>query len=307
MLFNKDNKGSMELYGLSGTFQASADYKAVESEVLSATREVAMLVGSAVIARAEQLYSQDSLSDADQEWLDMVRRPIAFLAISNYARLTGLSHGETGRKIKVDDNEKVAFEWQIDRDDREMRERYFRSLDSLFNYLGDTDDYSWKESDLYKAQSATLIRSLAILEKVYPVNRSQYTYFMLVPLFLEAQETLSGIIGEERLASLLNGADEEGILDACRRWCVLKALILALSRWSIAAFPQEVARQFAPSYQGNKERRAATTDEIDWTLGKLRQQLSDTESQIRNAIEDDPYASAKLIPDNNPKKKYFTV
>ncbi len=301
-LFNKDNKGSQELYELSGTFQAATDYQAIAPEVEAATIEVAAIIGGELINKASTFY----LSGAPEQkiFVDKVRRPVALLAILNYSSLTGLSHGDTGRKIKVDDNEKIPFEWQLDRDDRAMRERYYRSLDNLFTYLADNSDEDWKASELYKKQSATIINSLTELENVYPVEHSRYTYYMLLPLIAEAQNRLIAILQDPDLAKV---KASEIALAAAKRYVVLSALVTAISRWSITVFPVEVARQFAPSYQGNRERRVATTEEIEWTLRNLREQIAAAETELRVELDLNSFTQLSLLPENNPKNKYFTV
>lgn len=299
MLFNKNDNGSVELYELSGTFQAATPFSAVATEVISAQMEVARVVGDAVVAKAEAIYAQENISSENQEYLDMVRRPVAFLAICNFSRITGLTHGASGRKMTVGDNEKVPFEWMIDRDDREMRERYYRSLDALFGYLTAKNDSDWKATPIYQRTAQLLVPSLSAMEQVYPVAHSQYTFFMMVPLMEETQAKLLSEAGGTEIP--------EAQLPAARRFIVLKALVLALRRWALSVFPTEVARQFAPSYQGNKEKRVATTEEIDWAVAKLEEQASQAESEVLAEVKENPYKGFPLIPENDPKNKYFTV
>ena len=106
MIFNKDGNGSDELYKLSGTFQASTDFNAIISEIESAQAEVSDIVGCEVVNEAETVYAKENPTAEETSFLQAVQRAVAFLAISRYARLTGLSHGDTGRKIKTDENEK---------------------------------------------------------------------------------------------------------------------------------------------------------------------------------------------------------
>lgn len=304
MLFNKDNKGSIELYEISGTFQAATPFSAIATEVQSAQMDVRSIVGDDVISQAETIYNNANPSDSDKEYLNMVRRPIAFLAICNYSKITGLQHGVSGRKMVVGENEKVPFEWMIDRDDREMRERYYRAMDTLFGYLNTSGPASWKTSEIYKRSQKSLVPDLKTMETVYPVEHSQYTFYMLVPLMLEAQEKLLKEMGDD--ASGYLEADSK-ILPAARRFVVLKALVIALRRWAISVFPTEVARQFAPSYQGNREKQVATTDEIEWAIGKLEAQAKEAEAEILEEVKGNPYSGFPLVPENDPRNKYFTV
>ena len=306
MLFNKNGHGSEELHDLSGTFDAGTPYKAIAADVDAAARQLAGIVGPAVVQRASELYAMNVPSEQDSEYLDMVRRPIALLAIANYSKSTIVSHGKTGRRMVVGDNEKIPFEWMIDRDDREMRERYHRFMDALFSYLSDGDFPEWTDSSAFRRSRSCLVASLAQMEDVYPVNNSQYTYFTLLPLLLEKQKVLSALVGPDGFARIQE--DSDGSLAAtARKFIVLKALVAALKRWSIAVFPTEVARQFAPSYQGNRENRTATTEEIEWTISKLEDEIADAQADLLTELSGNPYEGFPLIPNNDPKNKYFTV
>ena len=306
MLFNKDGKGNEELHALSGNFQSGDKFTAIQAEIDAATRHVSGIVGPEVIKKASDLYVKMNITAAEAEFVDMVRRPIAFLAISNYSKATIVSHGKTGRRMVVADSEKIPFEWMIDRDDREMRERYYRALDALFTYLSEEDSQEWKFSDACVKSKTCLVMNLAQMEEVYPVNHSQYTYFTMLPLLLEKQKVLCGLVGQDNWERIVE--DEAGKLHApARKFIVLKALVAALKRWSIAVFPTEVARQFAPSYQGNRENRTATTEEIEWTISKLEEEIADAQAELLTELDGNPYGFFPLIPKNDPRKKYFTV
>lgn len=306
MLFNKDGKGNEELFALSGNFHSGSTFTVIDAEVAAATRNVSAIVGASVIQLAERYYVKQFMTAEETEFVDMVRRPIAFLAIANYSKATIVSHGKTGRRMVAGDNEKIPFEWMIDRDDREMRERYYRALDALFNYLSEGDYPEWKNSEAYKKSSGCLITNLAQMEEVYPVDHSQYTYFALLPLMLEKQRVLSGLVGPDGYERILS--DSDGVLlPNARKYIVLKALVAALKRWSISVFPTEVARQFAPSYQGNRENRTATLEEIEWTISKLEEEIADAQAELVAELSGNPYEGFPLIPKNDPRKKYFTV
>ena len=307
MLFNKDNNGSTELYELSGIFQASTRFLSIAAEIDAATREVSAIVGRELIASVEKIYAKNVPTPDEKVLLDMLRRPIAYLAIGMHAKLSGISHGETGRKNKVDDNEKIAFQWQIDRDDQELRERYIRSLDTLVSYLTFTGNAEWNASATAKLAAGSIVKDIAQLEAVYPIEHSWYTFYMLLPLIIEAQGSrITALVGESRMEALVAGTESEAIASPARRAAILRALITAAERWSLSVFPVAVARQFAPSYQGAKEKSAATMEEIKWSLGLLRKQLEDAERDVKIAVAE--YSpSDRMFPDNRPENKFFTV
>lgn len=314
MIFNKNGKGSDELYKLSGTFQASTDFNAIEAEIDSASAEVADIVSPAVMTAAEAIYAKEQPDADEQKFLQAVQRAVAYLAIGRYARLTGLSHGDTGRKIKTDENEKIPFEWMIDRDDREMRERYFRALDALFALLETAaPETEWKEA-WEKSEARTLAMSLIVktlrdVEHVYPLEHSRYMFHMLAPVIKEIQNTrLLNIIGEERLQKLIDGdSSVQNIRNQSIRLTVLLAMATAVKRWSVEVFPLSVARRFHPSYQGNRASVQASTAEMEWFIDKLESQAKDAALELQTAITGNPYEGIELVPENSPRNKYFTT
>lgn len=299
MLFDKHAQGSLELYQLTGTFQASVPFDSIRSEVIAAEEEVSAIIGKDVYNAAVEAYENNESPD----FVDAVRRPVACLAIWQYSRLTGVSHGDTGRKLKVDEGEKVPFEWMLDRDDREMRDRYYRALDSLFRFLEANDVSRW---DGRKLTSGCVVKSLDRFEEVYPLEHSHYMFARLVPLMTESQRKLSDIIGQDALTALISGT-ESNIAPLSRRFVILSSLILAIKRWSLDAFPLSIARRFSPSYQGNRESRAATVEEIDWYLKKQEEQLGEIRTELQTAVSGNPWLEARMMPANDPSKKFFTA
>lgn len=303
MLFNKNNKGSQELYELTGILSASTNYRSIASEVEHATREVSRLVGDEVVRKAEQEYIKHVVDDI--EFLDMVRMPIALLAILNFSKQNIVSHKDTGRKLKVDDNERIPFEWMIDRDDREMLERYYRSLDALYAYLVKTDQ-EWTEKH---ATKEAIVSKLREFEDVYPISGSYYCFYMFLPLMLEVQRRqLQKIVSPEDIKAAID-TPSTPLACAMREYVVLGALIKGVQRWSVSVFPTVVARSFSPSYQGNNESSKATVNEIEWFISRIKAQMAETEKEILSLKNDgrNPYESFPLLPANDRKNKYFTV
>ena len=313
MLFNKRGTGSQELYEISGTFEAKTDYHSVDSEVQNAMNVVASFVGHGVISAAETIYASEAPSSDEEAFLAAVRKPVAYLAISMHARLSGLSHGDTGRKIKVDDNEKIPFEWMVDRDNLEMRERFFRAMSGLFSFLeGETvpsDALSaWHDSDAYKMAQSSVVRTAREFDAVYPIDGSAYMFYKMLPLIIEVQPRLRALIGDEKMEQLLAGSEASAPYAALAvRYVVLESMVRAVERWSVSVFPIEVARRFSPTYQGNRASSAATVTEVDWYLNKLKLQIKDVVLELKTTVSGNPYNGMELIPANDPRKKYFTT
>ena len=221
-----------------------------------------------------------------------------------------MSHDDIGRGIFLDENRKMPFEWMLDRDDKAMREKYYRALDALFAYLEDSKMQEWQDSYIRKELQRSIIPDIHAFERVYPIEQSRYTFFLLLPLILEVQETkLRRLLGDawERITVEDVPADDIPLRLMAQKVVVLHAVIIAVERWSIEVFPQSIARRFSPTYQGNKASATASISEIEWYLSKLRTQAADAMQEIHTlSTGGNQYTSYPLLPDNDRERKFFT-
>lgn len=307
MLFDKVQNGSEELNSLTGQWFASTPFYLIRTEIDFAAQELGSVVGSEVVDAAEEAY----LAGTDPDFVDAVRLPVAFRAIARYAQLSGVSHEGTGRKVKMDDNEKMPFEWMIDRDDRAMLDRYYRALDALYRYLEKNEVASWMSSPMRALTGRCIVRNLNEFERFYPVDGSQYAWHLFVPLIVDAQENVvEPFVGAEIWERILSadGSDDATALRLRSRaalLAVLIALVTAARRWSLDILPLSVARRFSPSYQGNRESRAAETREIDWFIEKTTAQIAQVKDDLKKLAG--TAGEACLLPENDPTNKFATV
>lgn len=303
LLFNKDDRGSIELEDLTGQWYASSPYRAIRTEIDFAVREVQNRVGMEVMNLAAEAYQKGE----DMELANAVRMPVAFLAIMRYAALSSVSHESTGRKVKMDDNEKMPFEWMVDRDDRAMRERYYRALDSLYSYLEENKVPEWMNSDVRSRVRRSIVRSLEEFEAVYPIEGSYYVYYMLQNLVIEEQDNELEQYFGGYWEDILAGSCKQPLQSLAVRAAVLSSVVMAGERWSLTVFPLEIAKRFSPTYQGNKSSEKASVAEVDWYLDKLRKQKAEVMNKIRAILSRGCGPVGRLLPKNDPKKKYCTT
>lgn len=298
-LFNRDGNGAQELNTLTGFYYASNDFRNISGEIDFATREIASMVGREVMKSAADAYQNGESNDL----VTHLQRAIASLAVCRYVKQTAVSHEDTGRKVKVDEGDKMPFEWMLDRDDRALREKYYRSLDALFGYLEEENTDEWKSSQQKKMLDESIVKTLFDFERVYPIENSYYTFFMLLPLIVEAQDTiLKPKVGDEWAQRVKQNSA------VALRVVVLNAVCIAATRWSIEVFPLSIARRFSPTYQGNKAATSATMVEIEHYISSLRKQADDALNLLLSELSgQNRYDDYPLLPNNDKKKKYFTA
>lgn len=314
-LFNKDNNGPVEIQALTGIYHASNDYSVIETEITDAMRSVTMLIGKAVMDKACAAYDA---GDDETGLVTAVQLPVAILAVSRYSKNNLVSHEDSGSKVKTDENEKIPFEWMVDRDERAQRERYYRAMDALYAFLENSGMKEWTESEEKKRLSTSVVKTIHDFERIYPVDGSYYVYFMLQNLVIERQPSISRMVGADIWKKILAGTTEEGdsdkekvesLVPLCQRYAVLSAIIQAVSRWSLEVFPLSIARRFAPSYQGNRQSQVATREEMQAYLAGLGGQLEEIRLEIAEILSDgvNPWEGADVMPHNDPRNKFFTA
>lgn len=308
MLFNKDNKGSLELQRLTGVFAASNDYASVEQYIREATQVVGGLVGSEIVQMAEDEYANDT----DSGLMSAVRLPVAILATISHTRANFLSHEDRGARLRVDTHEKVPFEWMLERDEATQRDRYFKALDSLYTFLEKNQVPEWMEGEIRSTVKGSVIHSLKEFESAYPLDGSYYSYYLLQQLVVESQRfRLRRLIGAERLSRFVAdnpNENEKDLMWMSQLYAAISAVVTAVKRWTLEIFPLSVARRFHPTYQGNTSSRAAQNREIESYLAGLESQLAELEGEIAQEISGrNPYEGLELLPDNDRSNKFFTA
>lgn len=302
MLFNKDNKGSEELSRLVGTFYASNNFSTIEGELAAAENELSHLVGAEVVKLVTEKYN----AGEDDAIVDAVRLPVALLAVSRWSRQMDVSHEDSGRKKKLDDNEKMPFEWMIDRDDRAMRERYYRALDAMYEYLESHGIEQWQRSPVRMLQEECIVRSLDDFETIYPIEHSHYVFYMMAALMVETQRMDVRKLFGDKWSLVISSEPDQELHYFARMLVVLMSVVKAVKRWSISVFPLEIARRFSPSYQGNRQTKAADLNEINWYVGQLESQIRDLKQETLSVLGK-LSSEADLLPENSRDRKFFTV
>src|SRR5690606_14549488 len=123
------------------------DFNKISQDIILAEEELIKIVGAGVYDRAKAFYD---MSDEDKELhpdkvtdaalLERVQMPIAIYATFMMYRKNDISHESSGRKFKIDpENEKLPWQWQLDRDDEIQLESYYRSIDRLIDWMDEKE------------------------------------------------------------------------------------------------------------------------------------------------------------------------
>jgi hypothetical protein len=291
MIFNKDSKGSQELKQLIGFIFASIDFDNLKSYIDMAERDVRKIISREVFQKALDHYNSDNYQvEADEdhpeyvvldELVSKIQYPVAINAYRNYAPSNDITHSDKGRQIFVSEEEKPAFEWQIEKDNENLLALYHKAVDILLEFLdehiddkvktGDTDDETsllpWGTTREYEATRHLFINKADDFEKYFSIHRSRLVYLALVPSITRVQdgqirpcftEQKYDELKEQILDNDLSDTNK-GILELACSALALFSMSVAIKRLSIELLPDGI---FA-NYTTNVIKSRAASTKVD--------------------------------------------
>ena len=307
MLFNKDNNGSEEISILTGNYYANNDFDKIATDIETATRDVSRIVGKEVIKEAENLYQQSTLENIDL--VKLVQRPIAILATLRIMQKNDISHENSGRKVKIDaSSEKIPWEWQIENDNKLMLEEHYRAMDLLIEYLEETSNESWINSDQYKNTQKLFIKSAIEFDRYFPIDSSSRMFVLLSPFLREAERRyLKPVLGNDydrlRLKEDLTEKEIE-LLDYIKAPLPLLTMAIAIRRMPLAVIPFGVIQ----NYVGNVTMNSSEAPNIDM-IKSVSEWLMDDAMELIEELKKERNSETviDLLPKNSIKNKYMSV
>ena len=304
MILNKDNKGAEEAKGLMGFIYKANNFENMVTFISISERDVKRVIGPEVYKLAEDHYLSDNYKvildeneAADPEHLLLdelvkyVQLPVILHAYRRYAPLNDLSHSESGRQITVTDELKPAFEWMIERDNRNLLDLAHEATDMLIEFLDEQQpipyvptkleptgdptnkiiEETWRTSATYEAQRDLFINTAREFDSIFPINASRRLYLALVPFIREVEQRhIRPVIGATRYDAIRE-LIKDGDLDAAgneesaeihqlaRLPIVMLTMSVALKRLNVELLPDSVVQSFSTI----SERQTKSADKFD--------------------------------------------
>lgn len=311
-------KTSEELRKLTGSWYASNDFERVEQDIELETEELAKIVGDEIIEQAESIADNPAATAEDKMFLKRVQLPIALMSTYRFYQSNIVSHDQSTRKIKVDsENEKLPWEWMLDRDDAAHLSKAQRAVDRLISYLDQSNNTIWDASDKKKAAKKLFVNNTEIFAEYYPIDNSSRFYYLAIPLLQEVQvHKIKPALGADYKIihdALMNDSAlselQLELLDLIRRAQVLSTIALAVRRLNIKVLPDGIIKSMKSESQTVNANRPADVDEISYFSRRIDSDAFDAIDDIkRKRFENTPeYLEYKLLPNNNPKDKFAST
>lgn len=316
MLFNKSNNGQAELKALLGFLHASNTFANIETDVLLAHEDMTELIGLPLMAKAQAHYNSEAYNTGGEvklldDLVHYIQLPIAYYATHNYAAHSDVSHGDDGRKVVIDvENQKMAWEWMIARDDEATLNKAHKTTDRLITFLDANQDNiaEWKNSDAQKLARSLFINTAKQFNDIFPIDNSRRFFLKITPFIRESERKyLLPVLGKTRFddikAAIASGnfTDYDDMLMLIRVPLVYYALNLAVKRLAINILPNGIFQEYISDRLTMKAKLPAPTDvrkdvaqsfmaDAQLELENLQQELSklDAEAAAIDFVPEDP-------------------
>jgi hypothetical protein len=325
MLFNKEIDGepigNQEIHRILGFNSASLEFSKLETFIMMDKRRIKSLIG-AIYDVAQTRYNHNDYApelNSDNP-LDQLVHHIqachAFKGYLEFAKNNDLSHGSNGRRIMVGTDEKPAFEWMIEADNRALLRKAYDAMDALLFFLEEKagiDGFtSWKDSEERKRLRGLIVANVAQFETVFSID-SSLRFFMLIRPFMADIErsTIRAIIGDARFEALITKlknasaleASEAKIVELAAPVIVYYTLEQAMLKLANDELPETILKSYMTDIQNRREfEKLKSNQKKVFQCEGERLQL-DLEAYIRqlDAVEN----NFSVLPLNDQDNKFF--
>jgi|GEM_PF-5904902 len=171
---------------------------------------VARFTGEALIERiTTKLDATEDLEPLEKLLLTLLRVPIANLALLRFANVRNVSVTDLGVHRTQTANSGDAFEWQMNLMSGQLMADGWEGLEELHRFLEVKQDSfeEYTESDAFKLDKKSLIKSATVFSYYYFINDSRLTFYALQPSMRKVQDTRIKPILGDRLALLVRNSN----------------------------------------------------------------------------------------------------
>ena len=218
------------------------------------------------------------------------QKPVAFFAWGMMIPTLDAQHGASGRQKRLGENEKGLTALQEYKDEQNVLNIAYESVDALIEMLESGSYDFWKQSEAKQRTTSLLLRNKGEFDRYYSIG-SHRLYFTLSPLIREVQDMeIAPIVGEERMKALRNGdASLAALLDQCRRPLALLTIKKAVERLPIEVIPDGIVQiqqvgSVKEKLKAEKEARRQVAESLRHDAERYLQILQDSIA----LMDDDP-------------------
>jgi len=271
LILNKAGQGNAELKKLIGFLDRSILFENLERFIIAATQEIILLIGKTTYDVIQDYYENDSADATELERIGALQYSIAIQAYRQYVPSKDVGHTQNGRRMRLDEHEKQAFEWMIDRDNENMERMYYQSLDQLLIVLDEM--LSFKLTDQYKKLNSLFVSTTADFEEFFNIKSSRLLLMKLQPGLRQCErQAIIPRLGKIETAALKADLTTDETLTALvKEACVYWSLSWALrGRLTVTLFPEGVLQRFVGERTTTQGKQPAQFNEYAWAAQEFK-------------------------------------
>lgn len=243
-IFNKDGNGTEELVEALGMIDSATDFSKWKPYIPLSIRRLTAIIGPEVYDKTLEFYystGQDSEDESLKTLLLMMQQSIALFTWLKIIPTLDAQHGNTGRQKRLGENEKGLTAVQEYKDETNILNLAYESVDALIAFLDKEKFNFWLNSEKKKAINQLLIRSKEQFDTYYMIG-SHRLFLTLAPIVREMQDRyVIPIITRVKYEDLLSGNEpKEGLMDAVCRPLALLTMQKAIERLPVEVLPDGV-------------------------------------------------------------------
>lgn len=246
-IFDKNNNGTEELIEALGMIDSATDFSKWKPYIPLSVRRLTAIIGPEVYEKTLEFYystkPDPETEDKYKTLLLMMQQSIALFTWLKIIPTLDAQHGNTGRQKRFGENEKGLTAIQEYKDETNILNLAYESVDALIAYLDKEKFDFWLNSEKKKAINQLLIRSKETFDLYYLIG-SHRLFLALIPIIREMQDRyIIPIITRKRYEQLLSGNEiPEGFNDAVCRPIALLTMQKAVERLPVEVLPDGVVQ-----------------------------------------------------------------
>jgi len=168
LLFKQDAEFSAQFKEILGFVDADFRYINVKAKLLTATQEFIDLIGDAVYNEIVASYEANTTTQLHKVFL--AQSAIALNAYRMLAPNNDLVHSNNGRASRKTDKQVAAFEWMLDRSDKQLERDYYKALDLVLEFLEIEKSTTWLASPKRLRQNQYFVNTTKDFEEYFPIQ-----------------------------------------------------------------------------------------------------------------------------------------
>lgn len=294
---------------------ADINFENIILDAEDATRKVIKLIGKDLYDKIYSYYFDFTSDESEMQLIKAVAYPIAVDAYRVYVVNNDVAHTNNGRRMRVDDHEKQAFEWQIDRDNKQLERRYYNALDQMIEVLDEINpliheaneedeepkDIHWKDTEEYQSTYSPLFRTTDEFNEYFMIE-SRFLLMKLIPGINKClNEEIIPRFTAQRWKEFQNQLKsnqpltELELLRFVKAACAYYALSWASTRLSATIFPEGVLQHIYGERNSTQSKAVPTTNQFGVLKtafdNDFKAAIAKVENYLQPIVEHDPNAS----------------